>query len=67
MKNRIFTILGALLIGGVGVAKGYYGDRELTEKKFIMQIMFIILFSMKALKLIFMKLMKNLVEFPKIF
>ena len=23
-----------LLIGGVGVAKGYYGDRELTVKKF---------------------------------
>lgn len=33
-RNCPNYVMGELLIGGVGVAKGYYGDRELTVKKF---------------------------------
>lgn len=47
LKNQVYRVVdelgricpnyvkGELLIGGVGVAKGYKGDKELTEKKFI--------------------------------
>lgn len=47
LKNQVYRITdnlgricpdyvrGELLIGGVGVAKGYRGDKELTSKKFI--------------------------------
>ncbi|MGL5440735.1 MAG: amino acid adenylation domain-containing protein [Filifactoraceae bacterium] len=47
LKNQVYKVVdglgricpnyvkGELLIGGVGVAKGYRGDKELTEKKFI--------------------------------
>lgn len=48
LKNQVYRIVddygricpdyveGELLIGGVGVAKGYRGDPQLTEKKFIL-------------------------------
>ncbi|HEP4951483.1 TPA: amino acid adenylation domain-containing protein, partial [Streptococcus pyogenes] len=47
LKNQVYRVVdglgricpnyvkGELLIGGVGVAKGYRGDKELTEKKFV--------------------------------
>lgn len=47
LKNQVYRVVdglgricpnyvkGELLIGGVGVAKGYRGDKELTEKKFL--------------------------------
>jgi len=47
LKNQVYRVAdsfgrvcpnyvkGELLIGGVGVAKGYYGDEELTEKKIL--------------------------------
>lgn len=46
LKNQVYRVVdefgricpnyvkGELLIGGVGVAKGYHGDRELTDKKY---------------------------------
>ncbi|WP_308655483.1 amino acid adenylation domain-containing protein, partial [uncultured Anaerococcus sp.] len=47
LKNQVYRVVdglgricpnyvkGELLIGGIGVAKGYRGDKELTEKKFV--------------------------------